>query len=163
MKQTQNGFTLIELLIVVTILGIISAIAIPNLIAAKRSANEASAVASMRSLASAETTYRGTVGAGNFGLMTDLTDGGLIDPSFNSVTRSGYVFNLTKVDASPGQPPVFDVSAVPLKYGTGVDGTGSKSFYINESGVIYFNATNAAPSATSSLDRTINNGSPITN
>lgn len=163
MKTPQNGFSLIELLIVVTILSIIAAIAIPNLMAARRSANEASAVASLRSVVSAETTYRTTVGNGNFGDMTALINGGLIDGSFSSPIRTGYNFTLTKIDESAAQPPVFDLSATPEQYGTNSQGTGSKSFYTNEAGVIYFNYLSTAPYATSSLDRTVNDGGVLTN
>lgn len=163
MKQNPNGFSLIELLIVLTILGIISAIAIPNLMGAKRSANESTAIASLRSITSAETTYRSTIGEGNFGDMPSLINGGLIDPGFATGTRTGYNYTLTKVDESAGQPPIFDASAIPVKHGASVGGTGTRSFYTNEAGVISFNYLATAPFPTSNLDRTINDGAPLNN
>lgn len=163
MKPNQNGFSLIELLIVLTILGIIAAIAIPNLMGAQRNANEATAVSSLRTIASAETTYRSTLGKGNFGNMNDLINGGLLDPSFALGRRSGYNYVLTKVNESAGQVPIFDVSATPVKHGANVGGTGTRSFYTNESGAIYFNFLATAPFPTGNQDRTINDGGPINN
>jgi prepilin-type N-terminal cleavage/methylation domain-containing protein len=65
-KPTQFGFSLIELIIVVVIIGVIASIAIPNIIATRRSANEASAISSVRVLHGAQLSYKTTLGAGNY-------------------------------------------------------------------------------------------------
>src|SRR5260370_8829370 len=104
MKRRQNGFSLIELLIVVAIILIIAAIAIPNLINSRMSANEAPAVQSIRLIQSAETAYSPTYPAQGFSVsLSALGDGGaspcsaistqacLIDGVLASGTKSGYI------------------------------------------------------------------------
>jgi type IV pilus assembly protein PilA len=150
-QKTQKGFSLIELLIVVAIILIIAAIAIPNLLRARISANEASAVSSMRTMNTASITFNSTygnyppnlsdLGPANGGTPTstsaDLLDQVLAPTGGVSVsTKSGYQFTY----ASTSPYATYTVNGDPVT----VNQTGVRHFYTDQSGVVRYNASATA-------------------
>jgi type IV pilus assembly protein PilA len=165
--RRQKGFSLIELLIVVAIILIIAAIAIPNLLRSKMAANEASAVASLRSVFTAQATYNSMYGVHNSPnlarlgtpvgapALNDCTQAGLLDAVLTGGTKSGYQFPIGGGGVFTATTPAI-CAVIPPGCACGVenwalnadpitcDTTGHRDFYVDQQGVITF-AAGACP------------------
>jgi prepilin-type N-terminal cleavage/methylation domain-containing protein len=133
----KSGFTLIELMIVVAIIAIIAAIAIPNLLRSRLQSNESAAISNLRAVVGAEVAYHGA----NYqytGAFDDLTTA---TPPFLTgnwgVAKQGYTFALA------GGGTNFTCTAAPEEVGV----TGNKGFFTDASGVVRWNAGGAATAA----------------
>ena len=154
-KSPARGFSLIELLIVVSIILIIAAIAIPSILQSRMAANQASAVASVRTINTAEITYSVTFNQGfspdlislgppSTGLPT-ASAAGMIDSILAAGSKGGYVFEYTPGLSSGGQFQNYQLSANPETPGT----TGTNYYFTDAGGVIRQNSIDPASAADS--------------
>ncbi|MFH1202629.1 MAG: prepilin-type N-terminal cleavage/methylation domain-containing protein [Candidatus Omnitrophota bacterium] len=135
----NKGFTLVEIMIVVAIIALLAAIAIPNLLRARLNANESAAIGAMQTLSTAAQSYRSSnpnYPTGLFNLSSATPS--YIDAVLGAGAKSGYSFALT------GAINTFTATARPQNMGT----SGSRSFFVDESGVIRFTTITAGAVAT---------------
>jgi prepilin-type N-terminal cleavage/methylation domain-containing protein len=158
MKKTeQRGFSLIELLIVVAIIGIIAAIAVPNMIKSQQATHETAAIENLKAVGQGQALYSVTKGHGKYATLQELGADSDIDGGLAQGTRSGYVFTSDPVNVDSG-PGMYDSTAKPQS--TGRFGSGNRSFGSNETNVV-FEAPGLIDLKGTPADRNPQGGTPI--
>ena len=147
----QNGFSLIEILIVVIILGIIAAIAIPSLLASRRAANEAAAISNLRNLHTTETIYFKENNV--FATLANLSGAGLMDSTWTGTpTKTGYLYELTLGAGIAGYCVTSTATAA---------SEGNYSYAVSHHGVIYRMDGQTAPTCNASTGNVTGDGTLI--
>jgi len=152
--RSQKGFSLIELLIVVGIILVIAAIAIPELMSARMSANESAAVSNSRTIVTAELAYSieynmgfsASLGQlGGTGTAPSAANALLIDSVLATGTKTGYQYQYAVTATAGGFPVGFSINANPIAHNF----TGRRYYYSDQAAVIYMNYN--APASASDL------------
>lgn len=146
-KAAFRGFTLVEILIVVSIVAMIVAFAIPNLMRARHNANETAAASAMRTLSTALEAYRGAQTIQQYpvtlGQLSQANPPYVPASVTRSIGRSGYGYNYTRTSLA-----TYTLEASPLIAGT----TGTRQFYIDETGVLKVSTSGPAGPLSSELE-----------
>ena len=145
-RGMPRGFTLLELLIVLAIIVLLASIAVPNLMKARRAANEASAVSSLKLISGGQLVYRQT--QGQYTTLSSLNQESIVDNLVGSGLKSGYVF-----ESSPGTFPADEYTATATpSVPSGIAASGVRYFFIMQDHVLRFNMTGPADSTSTPLN-----------
>jgi prepilin-type N-terminal cleavage/methylation domain-containing protein len=137
MRQRKRGFTLVEIMITVAIIALLAAIAIPNLLRVRHNANESAAIASLRTISTAEESFWTSRTPNTYGTLVAMampaSNPPYIDATLAAGTKQGYAFTITNLTAN-----TYTCTAVPVTVGT----TGTRIFSVDQTGVIMDNTNN---------------------
>lgn len=127
-RRASEGFTLVEIMVVIAVIIVVGAISIPGLMRSRLNANEAAAVAALKTISAASVTYRASHTTYPIGLSDLYEEGGaqFIDSKLASGSRQGYNYTLQ------GNEDGFNITAIPSKPNI----TGGKYYFVDSDGVV---------------------------